>query len=129
MDQEFIDQEFDRWVEAMRVDLDTEGLNENDRRSKTNDIRLFKKALADGRLVVNDDGLASFTPLGAERQIKFYKSKGSAYTAMDKKKESSGAAKMLAALSDVTRTKEVLFVDMDTADLDVCTAILALFLG
>jgi hypothetical protein len=129
MDQEFIDQEFDRFVEAMRIDLGTEGLDENDRRSKENDIRLFKLAVADGRLTVDDDGFASFTPLGAEKPIKWYRSKGSAYTAMDKKKKSSDAGKMFASMAAITRANEITFVNMDIADLNVCMAIWALFLG
>lgn len=126
--KEMAEEEFSRFTEAMRIDMDFEGLDANDRRDKEADRTAFLKAVMRGCLSVDDDGHAVFTPLEGE-SIEFHKATGAALLAMDKKKSSSDVAKAFAALAAITRKPEITFAKMDMADLKICLAVQSLFLA
>jgi hypothetical protein len=128
VDRETANNEFERWAEAMRVDLDTEGLDENDARDLAKDRSVFVKAVMQGRLVVSEEGLAVFTPEGGD-PITFHKPKGNAFTAMDKAKRTQDIGKIFKSMAAITRTAPVTFDKMDVADVKICMTILTLFLA
>ena len=128
VDRETASIEFERWAKAMRVNVELEGLDENDRRDIAQDRSIFERAIMDGSLVINDEGLAVFTPEGGD-SVTWRKPKGSAFVAMDKKKKSQDFGKIFASMSDITGTSPVTFSKMDVADVKICMAIFTLFLA
>lgn len=127
VDLETAQDEFERWAEGNDLDLDTTGLDDNDRADMDRNRTLITKAIAKGKLVISDDCNAVFSPkIGGE--ITFYPPTGAAYIAMDKKKKSSDFGKIFASMAEVTRTNAVLFSKMHTQDLKVCIAIWSYFL-
>lgn len=126
--REFAKQEFDRWVAAMDIDLSVVG-DENDKRDKDGDVERIIRAIIDGRLIIEDDGVAVFTPKESDKHLRWDPPTGAAYTAMDRKKDSSQMAKMFASMAAITHVNEVTYVKMRLPDLKVCQAIWALFLA
>lgn len=130
VDKQTAENEFERWCEAMRIDMDTDGLDANDARDKALDKRTFVKAMMDGRLVVDEEGRAVFTPEGeGAKPITFYKAKGSALVAMDKAKKTEDIGKVYKAMGEIAQVAPVTFSKMDYADVKICMAIVTLFLA
>jgi hypothetical protein len=129
-DRQTAENEFDRWCEAMRIDMDMDGLDANDARDKALDKRTFVKAMMEGRLIVDEEGRAVFTPEGDDaKPLTFYKAKGSALAAMDKAKKTEDIGKIYKSMGEMTRTGAVNFSKMDVADTKICMAIATLFLA
>lgn len=130
-DRETAELEFERWADVMRIDMDMEGLDANDARDKALDKRTFVKAMMEGRLVVDDEGRAVFTPEGevGVSNLTFRKAKGSALAAMDKAKKTEDIGKVYKCMAEMTRTAPVVFSKMDVADTKICMAIATLFLA
>ena len=129
--RELAEQDFDRFARIMRIDMDTTGLDENDKRGKTDDKRIFINAVIEGSLTVDAEGVPEFTPVDSDSTdlIRWPRAKGAAYAAMDKKKETAPMSKMFSSMAAITRTSEPTFVNMNMSDLKVCMAIWSLFLG
>ena len=126
INREQAENEFERMADAMRLDLDPEGIDENERRDMEGDRRTFVKAIVRGDLVLDDDLRPVFTPEGGD-PLTFYPPKGSSLMAADKKKEGHDVAKTYAILGELTRAPAVTFSKMDFPDLKVCVAVMGLF--
>ena len=85
IDRETAENEFDRWVEAMSLDLDQVDFDENDRRDIQIDKERIIRSIQKGKIEINDDGLIVYTPEGG-RPLTFHRPKGADLTVMDKKK-------------------------------------------
>jgi hypothetical protein len=129
VDRQTAEQEFERFAEAMDLDLDFTGLDENDRRDSERDRQIFVKAVMVGRLAVDADGRPVFTPKGGATAITFGEPKGHALVAMDNVKKSRDVGKMFASMADMTGTSAATFSGMGMADLKICMAIWTLFLA
>ena len=120
--------EFDRFADAMRLDLDPEGIDENERRDMEADRRAFLKSMMRGDLVLDDESRPVFTPESGD-PLTFYRPKGSSFLAADKKKPGHDTAKAFAILGELTRQPAVIFSRMEYSDLKVCLAVMTLFFG
>lgn len=122
--------EFERFAEAMDLDLDPKGMDENDRRGFENAKRRFLTALEKGHLIVNDQGEPVFTPtIGDRTPITFYEPTGETMTTMDLKKAGHDIEKGIVAMAHHTKQPPVRYIKMANRDLRVCQAISILFLG
>lgn len=122
--------EFDRWAEAMDLDLDTEAMSQDDREGAALQKHRIIKALQRGRLVINDKGEAEYTPHHIDvGTLTFSMHSGSALMAMDASKAGKDMRKTFAVMGEITKVHSKTFADMMGPDLNVCLAITLLFLG
>lgn len=120
--------EFQRFVEAMDLDVDESGMDDEDKRDFSSQKRLFLKEVQRGRLTVDEKGQPVFTPSDGE-PLTFYEPEGAHLTEMDRAKEQQSVKKTLLLLGAMTKTGPKRFTKMKNRDFKVCTAILAFFLG
>lgn len=131
IDREFAEQEFDRWVEDMGLDLDPEGMDDEDKAGLKLNKDKMVRALQRGSLVVNENGEMEFTPqvdsnVGA---LTFHMMTGASLMAMDRKKSTHDFARLFGVMADMTKSNAAVFANMASPDLQICTAIVTLFLG
>lgn len=121
---------FEQFVEAMDLDVDPVGMDDEDKTSFVNAKRVMIAAMMDGSLVINDDGEPVYTPKkGHTDPITFHEPTGASYMAMDSKKKGHDVGKVYATMADITRCPATRFAKMANRDVKVCQAIIALFLG
>jgi len=127
---EVCEQEFTRFVEAMGLDVDQSGMDDDDKKSFVAAKRRLIGAMATGNLIIDDQGRATYQPaVGDTNPITFYSPTGATLMAMDQKKSGHDVAKMFAFMSDMTKEPTTRFAAMDNRDLKICQAITVLFLG
>lgn len=132
INKEMAEVEFNRFTEAMDLDVNTEGMSADDKRDFTLQKDRLISAIQKGALVINDNGEPVFTPQragGEVNPITFHEPTGASYMAMDRRKVGEDMAKLFATMADVTGTSAGLFSKMKNADLKVCMAIITLFLA
>ena len=122
--------EFDRFVEAMDLDVDPKRMDEEDLKSYQAARGRVVDAIIDGHLVIDEEGRPIYTPRKDNTEpITFYEPTGASLMAMDGKRKGRDVGKMFATLADITRQSEQRFAKMSNRDIKVCLAIVALFLG
>ena len=123
--------EFNRFVDKMDLDVDDTMLNDEVKAALVLNRRRFLRAIKAGSLVVDEDGVPTFTPVKSENKnpIIFHEPTGASLMAMDRKKEGADVGKMFAIMSDFTKQNQNVFAGLLTSDLNVCTAIATLYLG
>lgn len=121
--------EFQKFAEAMYLDVDPEGLDADDRKGLEAGKRAFVRACMDGLLTVNSNGEPVFTPQTGGDPITFHEPKGAAIMARDSKKTGHDQAKLVATMVAMTDVKEERFKAMPGRDFKTCEAITILFLA
>ena len=129
--KEVAEQEFNRFVESMDLDVDPADMDEDDRKGFTQQKDRVIAAIQSGALVIKDSGEPVFTPhrTNDADAITFHEPTGASLMAMDRKKKTEDIGKLYAAMGDITKTHANVFSKMKMADLKVCMAITTLFLG
>ncbi len=128
---EVAEKEFDRFTEAMDLDVDCEKMDEDDLKGFQSQKNIILLAIQKGDLSINENGEPVFTPTRSNegKPITFYEPTGATVMAMDKKKKSQEIAKQFAMMAEMTQTSPSTFSKMKYVDLKVCTAITVLFMG
>lgn len=127
---EVAEAEFTRFTEAMDLDVDPEGMDDEDKKGFVDAKRKFVKAVVDGHLVVDDDGQPVYTPIvGKGAPLVFREPGGAAFMAQDQKKQGHDMAKLFATMAAMTKMPLARFVKMKGRDIKVCIAVTTLFLG
>lgn len=129
--KEVAEEEFNRFVECMDLDVDPADMDEDDRKGFVHQKDRVIAAIQSGALVINDKGEPTYTPQRTNdaEPITFYEPTGTSLMAMDRKKKTEDIGKLYAAMGDMTKTHANVFSKMKMADLKVCMAITTLFLG
>ena len=129
---EMANAEFDRFVDAMDLDLDEQFMDEDDLNSFRRQKNRILKSIQNGSLVINDNGEAVYTPRNknTKRQeaITFHERTGASLMAMDGKKKNSDVAKTYAIMGDMCKVHPNVFAGMAGMDIKVCEAIFALLM-
>ena len=120
------EQEFTRWAEALDLDLAPEGMNEDDRRSFTEQKRLVVNAIGAGRLTISAEGQAVFKPRDGLEAIVFREPKGDVVI---NGRAPSDAARVAVYAQKMTGEPLARFEGMLVRDYKVCTAIVTLLLS
>lgn len=124
------EQEFKRFTDAMDLDVDPAGMDDEDKRSFNDAKRRIIAALCNGSLVIDEKGQPVFTPsLGNTQPITFFEPTGASLMAGDQKKKGHDHARMFAVMGDMTRQPATRFANMPSRELKVCLSIAGLFLG
>ena len=127
---EICEAEFDRFVDAMDLDVDPAGMDDEDKESFVAAKRSIIRAMKSGRLVVNAEGEIEYTPTkGDTEKITFSEPKGASYMAMDSKKKGHDVAKTYATMADMTGQSIQRFSKMHNRDIKICTNVMILFLA
>lgn len=123
--------DFDRFIQKMDLDVEPEGMDDEDLQAFKSAERVMSRAIRNGRLAINEQGEPIYTPvMGVTKDpIIFHEPKGSTYSAMDQKKKGHDISKMFASMAEMTQTSAVTFEKMFARDLKVCQAIVTLFLA
>lgn len=123
--------EFNRFVAAMKLDVEEEYLNDEDKAGLQLNRRRMLRAIEDGSLVIDGDGIPIYTPQRSDNTepITFHEPTGASLMAMDRKKAGADVGKMFSIMADFTRTEQGRFAGLKTSDLNVCMAVATLYLG
>lgn len=129
--KEVAEAEFDRFVEAMDLDVDPADMDEDDKQGFRQQRDRVVSAIQSGALAVNDNGEPVFTPQRTKdaEPLTFHEPTGASLMAMDRKKKTEDVGKMYALMGEITKTHASTFAKMKMADLKVCQAVTTLFLG
>jgi hypothetical protein len=130
---EVAEMEFDKFVDAMDIDVDPVGMNDEDRAGFNNAKRTFLRAVRCGSLIVNDNGEPVFTPQRAKSKsdgpITFYEPTGATLMQVDQAKKDADVSKTFKVLGEMTKTTPKTFSNLALPDVNVCSAVLGLFMG
>jgi hypothetical protein len=127
------EEEFDRWTEAMGLDLDLADMDEDDRKGLAVERGRIVRALQRSHAVVNDEGELVFTPQRRKSRhkdpITFREQTGATLIATDRHKEGKNVAKLYAVLGDVCEVEQKVFAGLASSDAAFCRAVAQVFLG
>ncbi len=127
IDKEVAKNEFERWAEAWRIEVDPAELNEEDADSLQEQTSKITKAIERGYLVVSEDG-AQLKLDTNKGEVTFSEPTGAAYLAMDQHKNKNMASSF-GFMGAMTGTPAKFWSSVRGADLKIAQAITALFLG
>ncbi len=130
--KEVAEQEFDRFSEAMDLNLNTSMMDAEDLTQFNKQKDRILRAVQSGALVFNDDGEAVYTPQHRNTKhkdpITFHERTGASLMAMDGKKKGQDVAKTFAVMGDMCKVHPNVFAGMVGSDGKVCEAIFALLM-
>lgn len=130
---EVADSEFERFAESWDIDIDEDGLSEEDIDSLHTLKRRLVRAIKAGRLAVNDDGSLTFQLKFSDdvtlTELSLRVPKGNTVVAFDKHKEREGFHKLNVFMAGMAGQPPKLFAQLDHRDLKVPHAVAQLFLG
>lgn len=124
--------EFDRFVEMMDLDLDTNGMDAEDLTAFNKQKNKIVRAIEKGALVVNEEGEAVYTPQNRKSKhqeaITFHERTGASLMAMDGKKKNHDVTKTYAVMGDMCKVHPNVFAGLVGIDVKICEAIFALLM-
>lgn len=124
--------EFDRFVEAMDLDLDTTVMDVEDLTAFNKQKSRLIRAIERNHLVFNENGEAVYTPFNKRSKhkeaITFHERSGASLMAMDGKKKNHEVAKTYAVLADMCQVHQSVFANLIGTDVKVCEALFALLM-
>jgi len=128
--KEMAEADFDRFIEAMDLDVDPAFMDDEDRTAFEKQKRRIIKAMMIGTLIINDNGEAVYTPHRSDIKdpITFHERTGASLMAMDNKKKNQDVAKTYAVMGSMTKTHPGVFSKLKGTDIKVCEAIFALLM-
>jgi hypothetical protein len=127
IDIEFARAEFDRFKESMRLKLDSDWIDKNERRDIDEDVAYLVSLIQERRVTVSDSGKISFQPWDSDKWLHFSKPNGQNLAVIDRMKEHQKIAQQHALIGSLTRTPSKMIAQMDQDDIDVCATICGLF--
>lgn len=125
---EVAEEEFDRFCEAMDLDVDVSGMDDDDRKSYDEARRIVVREIVRGAATITESGELSYQPKDGG-PIVFHEPTGAALLAMDTKKKSHDFAKFYAFLAAMTKQPAARFAKLGRKDVKFCLQVGALFLG
>lgn len=128
--KEIAEAEFERFADAMDLDVSTEGLDDEDKRGLEKHRATIVNAIVAGHLVIDESGQPVYSPReGNTGAITFREPTGATMMAADQRKKGQDMAKLYAMVAAMTQQPAQRFANMKRRDLRVCEAIAVLFLS
>lgn len=132
VDKQTAEAEFERFVDAMDLDLDTSGMDAEDLTAFNKQKNKILQAIQRGHLVINEKGEAEYTPCRPgsihKEAITFHERTGASLMAMDGKKKNCEVAKTFAVMANMCRVHQSVFAGLVGTDDKVCQALFALLM-
>lgn len=133
IDIETAEVEFQRFVDAMHLDVDTESMDADDAKSFRPLKKKIIKALCNGSLVINEQGEPIYTPVNSDNNepIQFYKMDGSQLmTPSSNGSDQNQMKKLFSIMQSITKKPTGYFSKLAVnPDVKICMAITTLFLA
>ncbi len=130
--KEVAEQEFERFVDAMDLDIDSTQMDAEDLTAFNRQKGRIIRAIEKGHLVFNENGEAVYTPNrpGSKHTeaIIFHERTGASLMAMDGKKKNHDVAKTYAVMADMCRVHQSVFAGLVGTDVKICEALFALLM-
>ena len=132
VNQEMAESDFDRFTEAMDLDLDTSEMDAEDLTAFGKQKSKIVKAIMLGSLVVNDKGEAVYTPRNERSKYKealtFHERTGASLMAMDGTKKNHDVTKTYKVLGNMCKVHPSTFAGLVGIDVKICEALFALLM-
>lgn len=130
IDKETAELEFNRFIEAMDLEMD----DSSDAEDKDDYMALkgkLVKAISKGSLIIDDKGQPVYTPERSDDQkpLTFYEPTGANLIAMDKRKAGEDISKFNAVMAEMCKVHPKVFARMKFKDYKMCQSIVTLFLA
>ena len=129
---EMAEQEFDRFVEEMDIDINVDKLDVEDKTAFDKHKDRIIRAIEQGHLVINDNGEAVYTPHRPKSKYKeaitFHERTGASLMAMDGHKKGRDMAKTYAVMGDMCGLPQKTFAGLSGTDVKICEALFALLM-
>lgn len=130
---EVADLEFDRLCKYYNVDTNPEYMDEKDLESFNNLRRKLTFPIREGHLTVDEGGVPTYAMqyegFEALTSLTFKVPTGHAIASWDKFSDREGIKKLNSYMGNMTSQTDMVFIKMDGRDLQVCQAIVTLFLA
>jgi hypothetical protein len=130
--KEVAEQEFDRFVDEMDLDLDTSQMDAEDLAGFNKHKNRIIRAIERGSLVINENGEAVYTPCNkrskSQEPLTFHERTGASLMAMDGKKKGHDVAKTYAVMADMCKVHQSVFAGLVGADVKTCEALFVLLM-
>jgi hypothetical protein len=126
------EEEFNRWLECNYLDDNWDELVEDGKRDAEIDKSRIMKFIMTGDIVIDEDGLLTFTPVRSKDRspVSFRDPDGRTLAVTDKMPEHKIVAKMNEALCDFTGKPKAYFLKMKrNPDYKICLSIITIFLA
>jgi hypothetical protein len=124
--------EFDRFTEAMDLDIATDDMDQDDLTAFKKVKRRLLRAIGNGSLIINEDGEAEFMPQKDDsrydKALRFRQRTGGALMSMDSKKKGQDVAKTYAVMAQMCGVEQKVFARLLGEDGKVCEAIFTLLM-
>ena len=129
--QDVAESDLRRFMANMRLNASTEGMDAEDKTQFELNKRRILNALLDGSLVIDQDGVPTFTPRESEDRssITFPQPKGADFMQADLIKKNREITKSYAMMAASTHQPIERYANMLWCDLWVCQAIVNLYMG
>ena len=129
--KEVAENEFFRFLEKMDIEVDFDEMSDDDTKDFSTCKNKLVKAIMQGSLIINDEGLPVYTPTRSDNKdpITFNEASGSTILQTDKSKSNQTIHKIYASMAELTKTTPSLFSKMKMKDLNICMSICTLFLA
>lgn len=131
--REVAEQEFERMCTARRLCTDPNEMDADDATSFEEVRKQIVRAIQRGELVITDEGDPIYTPpVPGSKPLTFYRPTGATFLAMDARgpNESNGnQARMVRALTEMTRSGKGEIAKLEAPDYQLCTNLAQLFLA
>lgn len=127
INRQVAEEEFERFKSFMRLRLDREGMDENERRDVNEDVQILIEEIMAGRLSIDDDGHPIVHPGEGFPDLVFSKPTGRSVAVIDKKKEAHKVAQQFALIAELCGTAPSIIQRMDWDTIDICARIVGLF--
>lgn len=133
--KEIANRDFETWADAIGIDYDTDGMNEEDKASFERLKAPIIKAITDGRCVVDGNTLEYTIKTCAKaeglvgRNVKIGAPSGAIYTGMDGFKETQNVHRLNGAMSAMCGLDIGVFPKLDIRDYSFFKSVVQLFLA
>lgn len=123
VDREIAEQEFEKFVKCMRVNMKVRLLDENERASIMADRERIIMGVERGSMTVDDNGVVTIEVQDGLKPVSFKKPKGDLLLAMDRRKEGHTIGKMFASMAACAQVPAERLSRMDAEDIYDCMAV------
>lgn len=128
---EMAEDELERFIDAMDLDLDTADMDDNDKAVMINARGRMIRAIERGTLVITSEGMAEYHPVKMDdlKPILFHELDGAALLAIDKRKATAQVSQMFTMMAQMCKVSPSYIGKLKGIDLKVCQDITVLLMA
>lgn len=124
---EVAEAEFERFVDAMDLDIDVNCMDDEDKTAFAKSKRRLIRSIVRGDLSFNENGEPLYVPTNPRSKHKetltFHERSGASLMAMDGKKQNRDVSKMYSVLAEMCKVPASTFAGLVGTDIKICEAL------